>query len=142
VEWNESLTDKLSIVITRYTDQMKFSAYMAVSFITFFYILLILFCIAVFMVVFCVLLFNCVNYVFLLLCMFRLRYSVSLCCSVCCLCVNVYCTIEVCGSVHLGNMFNSSPTRCTLYSLFLCQEINKKCSVHLVGLQLIHSIPN
>jgi hypothetical protein len=31
--------------------------------------------------------------VFLLLCMFCSVYSVSLCCSVCCLCVNVYCTI-------------------------------------------------
>ena len=55
---------------------------------------------------FCILLFNFVNYVFLLLsyvffcyvyvflllCMFRSLYSVSLCCSVYCLCVNVYCT--------------------------------------------------
>jgi len=54
------------------------------------------------------LLFNFVNYVFnvmfmfmyfyfymcvfLLLCMYRSVYSVSLCCSVYCLCVNVYCT--------------------------------------------------
>ena len=30
--------------------------------------------------------------VFLLSCTFRSGYSVSLCCSVCCLCVNVYCT--------------------------------------------------
>ena len=39
------------------------------------------------------LLFNFVNYVFLLLCVFRSGYSVSLCCSVYCLCVNAYCTI-------------------------------------------------
>ena len=37
-------------------------------------------------------LFNFVNYVFILLCMFRSGYSVSLCCSVYCLYVNVYCT--------------------------------------------------
>jgi len=45
---------------------------------------------------FCMLLFNFVNYVILLsfifLCMFYSVYSVSLCCSVYCLCVNVYCT--------------------------------------------------
>jgi hypothetical protein len=41
---------------------------------------------------FCMLLFNFVNHVFLFLCMFRSVYSVSLCCSVYCLCVNVYCT--------------------------------------------------
>ena len=34
----------------------------------------------------------CYVYVFLLLCMFRSVYSVSLCCSMYCLCVNVYCT--------------------------------------------------
>jgi len=34
----------------------------------------------------------CYVYVFLLLCVFYSVYSVSLCCSVYCLCVNVYCT--------------------------------------------------
>ena len=34
----------------------------------------------------------CYVYVFLLLCTFRSVYSDSLCCSVYCLCVNVYCT--------------------------------------------------
>jgi hypothetical protein len=47
---------------------------------------------------FCMILFNFVNYfyynvfVLLLLCMFRSKYSVSLLCSVFCLCVNVYCS--------------------------------------------------
>jgi len=42
--------------------------------------------------VFCVLLFKLVYCAFLLLCMFPSSYCVSLCCSVSCLCVNVYCT--------------------------------------------------
>ena len=37
-------------------------------------------------------LFNFVNYVFLFLCMYRSEYSVSLCCYVYCMCVNVYCS--------------------------------------------------
>jgi hypothetical protein len=50
---------------------------------------------------FCMLLFNCVNYVFyyvyvfLLLCMQYSVYSVSLCCSVYCLYVNVKCTLPL-----------------------------------------------
>jgi len=36
--------------------------------------------------------FYCYVDVFLLLCRFRSRNSVSLCCSVYCLCINVYCT--------------------------------------------------
>jgi len=40
---------------------------------------------------FCTHLFNFVNYIFLLLCKFRSGYSVSLCCSMYCLCV--MCTV-------------------------------------------------
>jgi hypothetical protein len=46
---------------------------------------------------FCVLLFNLVYFVILLLCMFCSVYSVSLCCSVYCLCVNVYCSTAATG---------------------------------------------
>jgi hypothetical protein len=51
---------------------------------------------------------HCYVYVFLLLCMFRSGYSVSLCCCVYCLCVNVYCTTatasnqKVAGSIPDG----------------------------------------
>ena len=72
---------------------------MTVSCITFFHIILGLFsnhCInSCMFCMFCMLLFNFVNYVSLLLCMFRSVYSVSLCCSVYCLCVNMYCTTAI-----------------------------------------------
>ena len=48
----EGLSNSLSIIITRYKNQMKFYAYMAVLFITFSHIHLVLFCIIVYMVVY------------------------------------------------------------------------------------------
>jgi hypothetical protein len=92
VKWNEVLSNRMSIIIRRYipVDYMKFAAYMAVWFITFFSIPLVLFCIILYMVVFCMFLFNSVNYVLsllcyeLFLCMFRSVYSVLLCRSVYC----------------------------------------------------------
>jgi hypothetical protein len=60
-------------------DLLCFIVYMVVCFVCFYLIL-------------CIMYSFCYVYVFLLLCMFRSRYSVSLCCSVYCLCVNVYYT--------------------------------------------------
>jgi len=78
---------------------MKFVAYMAVWFITFFYILVVLLCIIVYMVVY----FVCLCLIFKV-CILIVRlgivivmyvpsvYSISLCCSVYCFSVSVYCT--------------------------------------------------
>jgi hypothetical protein len=54
---------------------------------------------------------NCCVYVFLLLCMFRSVYSVSLCCSVYCLCVNVYCTVLYCSVLYCTVLYHTAPYR-------------------------------
>jgi len=70
VKWSEGLSKRVFIIIRRYIDHIKFAAYMAVSFITLFNIILVLFCIIVCMVVcFVCCCLNFVNYVSLFLCL-------------------------------------------------------------------------
>jgi hypothetical protein len=99
VTWSEGFTKRVSTIKGRYMSHITCAAYMTLFYHILSYFLgsILYHCISGGML--CMLLFNFVNYVFLLLyyaflllCMFRSRYSVSLCCSMYCLCVNVYWT--------------------------------------------------
>jgi hypothetical protein len=80
VKCSEGLSNRVSKIIRRHIDRMKFVVYMAVWFITLFQILQ-----------------NCVNYVFLLLCLCILIVMYVICCLFSL--VVLFCVLFVCKCV-------------------------------------------
>jgi hypothetical protein len=101
VKCSEGLIKRVSIIVRRYIDHMKFAAYIAVFYHILSHSFGSIFCHCMYGCMFCMLLFNFVNYLFLMLCLciliamyvpFRVFcFIVLFCVLFVCKCVLYYC---------------------------------------------------
>jgi hypothetical protein len=120
VNCSECVSNRVSNIIIRCIDHMKFAAYKAFSFITFF----IFFCYILYHCIdgcmFCMLLFNCVNYVFLLLCLCFLIVMYVISRAFCF--IVLFCVLFVCKCVLYYCHRLSTQLRLTKYIIMSYQE--------------------
>ena len=97
MKWTERLSNRVFTIIRRYIDHMTFSAYMALSFITFFHIPFYRFCHGIYGCMLCIPPFNFVMDAILLLCLCILIVMHVLFCVFCV--IVLFCVLFVCKCV-------------------------------------------
>ena len=122
VKWNEVWWGGVKVLVTgclTLLEDIQAIWSLIASFIFFwFYCVYTVVCLVWFCLIFYIMYYYCYVYIFLLLCVFRSMYCVSLCCSVYCLCVTVYCTASTACQPNCSYQIQSGPKKC-IHSLFI-----------------------
>jgi hypothetical protein len=156
VKWGEGLSNRVSIIIRRYIDHMKFVVLWLFlssnSFIFFWFYFVYCIYVCMYVCMFCTPLFNFVNYVFLLLCMLIVMCMYSYCYYVpfwvFCFIV-LFCVLFVCKCVLYYCHRVSPQLQLNIYQYLRLTAGKETWSmkstgqedVHIVGIHVVTKIP-